>query len=91
MSGIVGPITRMRRESAEPQLQRMVESVRHDAFYVSGVWIDESLGVYVGRVEGQVHFLLTCRSATTLAEVVLSGENPPGVNLDDGLPGIPVN
>ena len=28
----------------------MVESLRHEAFYVSGTWIDESLGVYVGWV-----------------------------------------
>ena len=35
---------------------RMVESLRHESFYVTGVWIDESLGVYVGWVERQGSF-----------------------------------
>jgi asparagine synthase (glutamine-hydrolysing) len=26
----------------------MVEAVRHESFYVTGTWVDESLGVYVG-------------------------------------------
>ena len=67
MPGIVGLITKMGREWAEPQLQRMVESVRHEAFYVSGVSIDESLGVYAGWVERRGSFSLTCRSATSVA------------------------
>jgi len=48
MPGIVGLITNRPREWAEPQLLRMVESVRHESFYVTGTRIDESLGVYVG-------------------------------------------
>ena len=48
MPGIIGLITRMPREWAEPQLQRMVEAIRHESFYATGMWIDESLGVYVG-------------------------------------------
>jgi len=46
--GIVGLITKMPREWAEPQLVRMVEALRHESFYETGIWIDESLGVYVG-------------------------------------------
>lgn len=38
----------MPRERAEPELLRMVEAVRHESFYVTGTWVDESLGVYVG-------------------------------------------
>ena len=30
------------------ELRRMVETLRHESFYVTGTWIDESLGVYVG-------------------------------------------
>src|SRR5437763_16909497 len=26
----------------------MVESLRHESFYATGTWVDESLGVYVG-------------------------------------------
>ncbi len=48
MPGIVGLITKMRREWAEPQLRRMLECVRHESSYVTGTWVDESLGVYVG-------------------------------------------
>ena len=48
MPGIVGFITKMPREQAEPQLLRMVESIRHESCYRTGTWIDESLGVYLG-------------------------------------------
>lgn len=48
MPGIFGLITDMPREHAESQLSRMVEVLCHEQFYVSGTWIDESLGVYVG-------------------------------------------
>jgi asparagine synthase (glutamine-hydrolysing) len=33
---------------AEPQLLRMVETLRHESFYTTGTWMDESLGAYVG-------------------------------------------
>jgi asparagine synthase (glutamine-hydrolysing) len=48
MPGIVGLITKMPRERAVTELSRMVETLRHESFYVTGTWIDESLGVYVG-------------------------------------------
>lgn len=48
MPGIVGLITKSGREHAEPQLRRMLESIRHEAFYETAVWMDESSGVYVG-------------------------------------------
>lgn len=48
MPGIVGVITKMPRERAELELLAMVDSLRHESFYRSGVWIDEGLGVYVG-------------------------------------------
>ena len=48
MPGIVGLITKMPRERAESQLLRMLETIRHESFYGTGTWIDESLGVYVG-------------------------------------------
>ena len=50
MPGIVGLITKMPRERAERELLRMVEALRHESFYATGTWIDESLGVYVGWV-----------------------------------------
>ena len=48
MPGIVGLITRMPRAQAERQLAVMLGTLRHEPFYVSGTWINESLGVYVG-------------------------------------------
>jgi asparagine synthase (glutamine-hydrolysing) len=48
MPGMVGLITRIPRERAERQLFAMLDTMRHEPFYVTGTWIDESLGVYVG-------------------------------------------
>lgn len=48
MPGIVGLITNLRRERAEEQLGKMLGTLRHESFYASGTWLDESLGVYVG-------------------------------------------
>jgi len=33
---------------AEPRLHQMVKAIHHEAFYSSGTWIDEELGMYVG-------------------------------------------
>lgn len=48
MPGIVGLITSMPREWAEPQLLQMVEVMQHESFYETGTWVDDSLGIYVG-------------------------------------------
>ena len=42
MPGIVGLLTRMPRERAEQELLRMIESLRHENFYGTGMWVDES-------------------------------------------------
>jgi asparagine synthase (glutamine-hydrolysing) len=46
--GIVGLITRIPKECAERQLFAMLNTMRHEPFYGTGTWIDESIGVYVG-------------------------------------------
>jgi len=56
MPGIVGLVTKLPRVQAEAQLLRMVESLRHEAFYEVGTWINEPLGVYVGWVARQGSF-----------------------------------
>src|SRR5207244_9926239 len=48
MPGIVGLLTRMPRARAELELLRMVDALRHENFYGTGMWVDESSGVYVG-------------------------------------------
>jgi asparagine synthase (glutamine-hydrolysing) len=48
MPGIFGLITTKPREWAEPQLLQMLKVLRHESFYVTGTWIDETAGIYVG-------------------------------------------
>jgi asparagine synthase (glutamine-hydrolysing) len=79
MPGIVGLITQRPREWAEPQLLRMVESIRHQDFYEKGTWIDESLGVYVGWVARKNSFADKMPVCNGRGDVVLmfSGEDFP--------------
>src|SRR5437879_12727123 len=48
MPGICGLITQTAPAKAKAELLRMVEALRHEAFYTTGTWADESLGIYVG-------------------------------------------
>jgi asparagine synthase (glutamine-hydrolysing) len=48
MPGLVGLITKVRRAEAERQLLAMLGTLRHEPFYTTGTWCNESLGVYVG-------------------------------------------
>jgi asparagine synthase (glutamine-hydrolysing) len=79
MPGIVGFISRMPREQAEHELRRMVEVLCHENFYVTGMWAEESLGVYVGWIARKDSFsdgmpLQNERGDTVL---VFSGEEFP--------------
>jgi len=71
MPGIVGIITKRPREWAEPQLRSMVEAMRHEPFYVTGTWIDESLGVYVGWIARKGSFCDGMPLCNERADVVL--------------------
>src|SRR5271166_6528965 len=79
MPGVVGLITKVPRESAEPQLLRMVETLRHESFYVTGTWIDESMGVYVGWVARKDSFSdnMPLRNERGDLVLVFSGEEFP--------------
>src|SRR6266481_601156 len=79
MPGIVGLITKQPREWAEPQLQRMVQCLRHESFYQTGTWIDESLGVYVGWAARAGSFSdgMPLASEQGNAILVFSGEDHP--------------
>jgi asparagine synthase (glutamine-hydrolysing) len=79
MPGIVGLITKMPRAWAEPQLLRMVEALRHEPFYVSGTWIDESVGVYVGWIVRKNSFSdgMPLRNERGDVVLVFSGEEYP--------------
>ena len=79
MPGIVGLITKRPREWAEPQLLRMVQALRHEPFYVTGTWIDESLGVYVGWAAREHSFSdgMPVRNERGDVVLVFAGEDYP--------------
>src|SRR5213083_839449 len=79
MPGIVGLLTRMPRKRAEPELLRMVEALRHENFYVTGTWVDESLGVYVGWAVRKESFAdgMPLRNERGDVVLVFSGEEFP--------------
>ena len=79
MPGIVGLITKMPRLEAEVQLRRMVGTLRHESFYETGTWIDESLGVYVGWAVPQDSFSggMPLHNDRGDVSLVFSGEDYP--------------
>jgi asparagine synthase (glutamine-hydrolysing) len=79
MPGIVGLITDAPRETAEPQLLAMLATLRHEPSYVSGTWIDESMGVYVGWAarEGSFSDGMPLVNETGDTVLVFSGEDFP--------------
>jgi asparagine synthase (glutamine-hydrolysing) len=66
----------MPQEQANLELLRMVESMRHENFYVTGTWADESLGVYVGWVARKNSFSdgMPLRNERGDVVLVFSGE-----------------
>ncbi len=79
MPGIVGLITKRPRAWAEQQLARMLEVLLHESFYVSGTWIDESMGIYVGWVARENSFAAEMPIRNEREDVVLvfAGEEYP--------------
>jgi asparagine synthase (glutamine-hydrolysing) len=77
MPGIVGLITRIPRQRAEPLLLRMAERLQHESFYVTGTWSDEEFGVYVGWVarEGSFSANMPLRDERDGSVLVFSGED----------------
>ena len=87
MPGIVGLITKIPRLRAEAELFRMVEALRHEAFYRAGTWIDESLGVYVGwcALEGSFSDGMPLSNERGDVSLVFSGEEYPEPGTDRNL------
>jgi len=79
MPGIVGLITKMPSDLAQRELHRMVETIRHESFYQTGTWHDESLGVYVGWAARKGSFSdgMPIRNESGDAVLVFSGEEYP--------------
>ncbi len=87
MPGIVGLITKAPREQAEPQLLRMLATLRHEPFYATGTWIDEPSGVYVGWSVLRNSFAdgMPLRNERGNLVLVFSGEEYPEPGLADRL------
>ncbi len=79
MPGIVGLITRMPREEAERELLQMVAALHHENFYVTGLWVEKSLGVYVGWIVRKDSFSdgMPLRNERGNVVLVFSGEEFP--------------
>ena len=80
MPGIVGIITKAKRESAEPQLRTMIKAMCHEAFYETGLWINEELGVYAGWIgrKGAFPGALPILNARRDKVLIFSGEEYSG-------------
>jgi asparagine synthase (glutamine-hydrolysing) len=76
MPGIVGLISKMPRDQAEAQLQQMLEPLQHEPFYVTGKFVDDSLGVYVGWVARKNSFCdgMPLKNESGNVTLVFSGE-----------------
>jgi len=79
MPGIVGLITRLPPEWAKQKLIQMVGTLCHESFYVTGMWADEPLGIYVGWVMQGGSFSAEMPLRNERGDVVLtfSGEEFP--------------
>jgi len=69
----------MPRAWAEAQLHQMVGALCHESFYVTGTWIDESLGVYVGWAARENSFSdgMPIRNERDDVALIFSGEDYP--------------
>jgi len=82
----------MPREWAEPQLKRMVDRLQHESFYVTGTWIDETSGTYVGWVARRNAFaeVGAMRGERPEHTLIFSGEDFSGLGAgqrqSDGMP-----
>jgi len=76
MPGIVGLVTRLPRASAEPQLRSMLKAICYESFYNTGIWVDESFGVYVGWTVLKSSFSdgMPLKSSSGNTSLVFSGE-----------------
>lgn len=80
MPGIVGLVTKKPSGPAKEELCQMVKAIRHEPFYVTGTWADESLGVYVGWSAAKNSFSSGMPLSNEKRDVVLvfSGEEFSG-------------
>lgn len=87
MPGLAGLITRRPAQWAKAQLARMLESLMHERFYVSGTYTNEAEGAYVGWVarEGSFSSRMPLTNETGDVSLVFSGEDFADPSLLSGL------
>ncbi len=87
MPGIVGLVTTLPRESAEAELRRMVGTLQHESFYVSGTCVDERLHLYLGWVARRGSFAgkMPLHNEQGDITLVFSGEEFPDPGLETWL------
>lgn len=79
MPGIVGLITKRGSSWAQPQLETMLATVRHERFYRTGSYSDEPSGLYVAWTALENSFadgMPLCNEDGT-AQLIFSGEDFP--------------
>src|SRR5579872_3493106 len=83
MPGIVGLITQKPRQQAERELQQMLASIHHDPAHVTGTWVDEGAGVYVGWTARKGSFADSMPLCNERGDVVLifAGEEYSGAEV----------
>jgi len=87
MPGIVGLIGKLPRERAEAELGQMLQSILHEPSYVSGTWIVEHLGIYVGWTArtGSFDSQMPLHNEEADIDLVFSGEEFPDEDFILGL------
>lgn len=77
MPGIVGLVTKKPQNEAQAELDRMVQRLLHESFYVSGTVVDPSLGIYAGWVarKGSFSDLMPLRNEAKDLTLIYSGED----------------
>jgi asparagine synthase (glutamine-hydrolysing) len=85
--GLVGLITAMPRQCAELQVCRMLKTLCHESFYVSGTWSDPELGLYLGWVARRGSFAdgMPVRNEDDQIALFFSGEEFPEPGLKKAL------
>jgi asparagine synthase (glutamine-hydrolysing) len=79
MPGIVGIITAKPRAWGDSRLRRMVASLCHDASYVTGTWVEEGSGTYIGWVARKGSFCdaMPLENETGDVSLFFAGEEYP--------------
>jgi asparagine synthase (glutamine-hydrolysing) len=87
MPGVVGIIGRIPPARAECELRQMVDALRHENFYVTGMCVEKGLGAYIGWIARKDSFSdgMPVRNERRDVELVFSGEEFPAPGTIQGL------